>query len=233
MSKVSAVLECRQLSKKFSLPASELTILREINLSVQSGEMVAIMGASGAGKSTLLQLLGGLDKPTSGEVLLMGEPYSVLTEKQKNTIRNSMLGFVYQRHHLLAEFNALENVMMPLLIQSSEKQKEIKQSALALLTAVGLADRAEHRVAELSGGERQRVAIARALVAKPACVLADEPTGNLDKESADRVFSLMMSLCQELGTGFVVVTHNPELAANMHRTLLLQDGVLQHQHNND
>lgn len=223
MSKI--VLSCRNLAKIYQEAHSELVIFHQLHLEVKVGEMVAIMGASGAGKSTLLHLLGGLDQPSQGEVWVSGQRLSDLTEAELNQLHNRELGFIYQFHHLLPEFNAWENVAMPLLIRGNS-YKEAKKQALSLLAKVGLSERVEHRVSELSGGERQRVAIARALVTEAKCILADEPTGNLDESTAEQVFEVMLKLNQELGTSFVIVTHNEHLALRMDRVLMLEKGSL-------
>ena len=221
----AAALVATSLSKTFAEAGRALTVLDGIELEFARGERVAIVGASGSGKTTLLQLLGGLDEPTSGEVWVAGECMSKLDNTARGALRNRALGFVYQFHHLLPEFTALENVAMPLLVRGASAA-EAAASAEELLGRVGLAERLTHRPAQLSGGERQRTAVARALVTEPAVVLADEPTGNLDRPTGAKVFDLMLELNGSLGTSLVVVTHDPELAGRMDRVLELRDGRL-------
>jgi lipoprotein-releasing system ATP-binding protein len=219
-----SVLRCEDLSRVYEDGSRVVTVLQGVDFELPAGDKVAVVGASGSGKSTLLNLLGGLDNPTGGRVLMNGQDLSKLDESALCRLRNTQLGFVYQFHHLLPEFDACENVAMPLLI-GGLLRSEARQRALQLLERVGLAHRSEHRPAQLSGGERQRVAIARALVANPACVLMDEPTGNLDPESAAQVLALIDELGEEQAS-FVVVTHDPGIAAHMHRTLELRGGGL-------
>lgn len=219
------VLACRGLKKAFREGANVLEVLTGVDLEVHAGDRLAIIGASGSGKTTLLQLLGGLDLPTAGEVSVAGQALSGLGDAQRGRLRNRALGFVYQFHHLLPEFSAVENVAMPLFIRGSGAAEALEQAA-DLLGRVGLGERLSHRPGQLSGGERQRAAVARALITRPAVVLADEPTGNLDARTGERVFELMLALNRELGTALVVVTHDIRLAARMDRMLELAEGRL-------
>jgi lipoprotein-releasing system ATP-binding protein len=219
------VLSCRQLVREFKEGDNVLRVLNGAEFDIRAGERVAIIGESGSGKTTLLQLLGGLDLPSSGSVLVNGRDIAAMDGTERGELRNRALGFVYQFHHLLPEFSALENVAMPLLLRRGSI-KDITAAATDLLTRVGLGDRLSHRPGELSGGERQRAAVARALITRPSVVLADEPTGNLDHATGERVFKLMLELNREYGSSLVVVTHDLKLAARMDRVLVLNDGVL-------
>ncbi|GIU20797.1 lipoprotein-releasing system ATP-binding protein LolD [Shewanella colwelliana] len=220
------LLEVKNVSKRYQEGSIDTQVLNGVDLSVYRGEQLAIVGTSGSGKSTLLHIMGTLDKPSAGQVLMQGEDLYQLSAARQAKVRNHDLGFIYQFHHLLPEFTALENVAMPGLIQGLPR-KEVEQAAKALLERVGLGHRLQHTPAEMSGGERQRTAIARALINQPKLVLADEPTGNLDAASGDAVYALIRELGEQFGTAFVIVTHDPKLAARMDRQLLMKDGFLQ------
>jgi len=221
----SSILNCRQLTKRYDQGGLDVEVLKGVDLNIEKGERVAIMGASGSGKSTLLHLLGGLEKASSGEVILDGVDINKVSAAKLAKLRNKSLGFIYQSHHLLGEFTVLENVAMPLLI-AGESVKQARIRAAELLQRVGLGHRVEHKPGELSGGERQRAAVARALINKPCLILADEPTGNLDSKTADQVYQLMLELNQELNVSFLVVTHDHELAARMGKVLHMEDGLI-------
>ncbi|NVK86900.1 MAG: lipoprotein-releasing ABC transporter ATP-binding protein LolD [Gammaproteobacteria bacterium] len=222
----SWVIECRDLKKSYQDAGRDVAVLKGINFSVAAGESVSIIGASGSGKSTLLHLLGGLDSASSGEVMIMGKNIQEMNARKQGVWRNHHLGFIYQFHHLLPEITALENVAMPLLLRG-ERKKQALSEASNMIAKVGLTEREAHKPSELSGGERQRIAIARALVTKPACILADEPTGNLDEENAEKVYQLMLDLNREMNTSLVVVTHDRVLASRAHRHVTIANGLLE------
>ena len=222
---MSVVLECLDLGKTYTEGPQSLEVLRQISLRVKQGEQLAILGTSGSGKTTLLNLLGGLDLPSRGRVIVAGQDLAEVDETERGRLRNLYLGFVYQFHHLLSEFSALENISMPLLI-AGYSRKEASQKSQIMLERVGLLDRASHKPSELSGGERQRIAIARALVTEPACVLLDEPTGNLDRNTALNIQDLMSDLNEKLDTSYIVVTHDEAFADTLDRKLFLRDGML-------
>lgn len=226
MSNVNAILNCSAVHKSFWDGNAKIEVLNAINLNIKPGEQVAIVGASGSGKSTLLHIVGGLDKPTTGQVYIQNKDIHQLAEKERCQLRNKALGFIYQFHHLLPEFTALENVCMPLLL-GNMSAKLAREKAALLLAKVGLAKRMHHRMGELSGGERQRTAIARALVTQPLCVLADEPTGNLDNKTAAKVYDVMQELNKEFNTSLLVVTHDLQLAKRMDRILTIENGYLE------
>ena len=222
---MSEVLTCVDLAKSFHEAEESLEVLKAVNLTIGEGEQIALMGASGSGKSTLLHILGGLDLPSAGHISINGTRLDSLNATELGRLRNRTLGFVYQFHHLLPEFTALENVAMPLLM-GGQSPRKASASAQGMLERVGLARRAGHKPGEMSGGERQRAAVARALVTRPRCVLADEPTGNLDRQNAEQVYRLMLELNRELGTSFIVATHDPQIAGRMDRIYTLDDGRL-------
>lgn len=219
------VIDAQHIQRHYEDGAGKIQVLRDVNLQVKPGEMVAIIGASGSGKSTLLHVLGLLDTPNSGDLSINGQLTNHLNEKKRSAIRNQSLGFVYQFHHLLPEFTALDNVAMPLIVRRMNRN-QARQQAAKLIEQVGLAQRAHHYPSQLSGGERQRIALARALVTQPACVLADEPTGNLDRETAQEMFALLQKMNRDFGIAFIIVTHDPLLAALAHRQLDMDQGVL-------
>lgn len=221
----ASILQCENLTMRYSQGGLDVQVLKGVNFNINKGECVAIMGASGSGKSTLLHLLGGLEKPTGGKVILAGTDMNNVSGAQLASLRNRSLGFIYQFHHLLGEFTVLENVAMPLLI-GGQSVADARQNATKILQRVGLGHRVEHKPGELSGGERQRAAVARALINKPNVVLADEPTGNLDSKTAEDVFQLMLELNQELNVSFLIVTHDHELAGKMGRVLHMEDGII-------
>ncbi|HDR0632828.1 lipoprotein-releasing ABC transporter ATP-binding protein LolD [Pasteurella multocida] len=225
----SHLLHCQHITKYYQEGSQQTQVLKDVSFSMQAGELVAIVGSSGSGKSTLLHVLGGLDQPTSGEVFIQNQSLQKINANQLAQLRNQYLGFVYQFHHLMADFSALENVMMPMLI-SKQNKSEAKDRAEKMLTAVGLSHRISHRPSALSGGERQRVAIARSLVNHPALVLADEPTGNLDRKTTESIFDLIKQLNQEQNIAFLLVTHDLALAEKLSRRLVMQDGVLREEH---
>jgi lipoprotein-releasing system ATP-binding protein len=225
---MSEVLSCSHLAKSYTDASSTLHVLRDIDLTIRQGEQVAIMGASGSGKSTLLHLLGGLDTPSSGQIRIDSTPIEGLNAVQLGRLRNRALGFIYQFHHLLPEFTALENVAMPLLVRGVSSAKAADEAS-RMLERVGLSSRLTHKPGQLSGGERQRAAVARALVTRPVCVLADEPTGNLDRKNADQVYDLMLELNREFSTSYLVVTHDPQIAERMDRIMVLDDGYIAEQ----
>ncbi|HDR0996414.1 lipoprotein-releasing system ATP-binding protein [Pasteurella multocida] len=225
----SHLLHCQHITKYYQEGAQQTQVLKDVSFSMQAGELVAIVGSSGSGKSTLLHVLGGLDQPTSGEVFIQNQSLQKINANQLAQLRNQYLGFVYQFHHLMADFSALENVMMPMLIGKQNKS-EAQDRAEKMLTAVGLSHRISHRPSALSGGERQRVAIARSLVNHPALVLADEPTGNLDRKTTESIFDLIKQLNQEQNIAFLLVTHDLALAEKLSRRLVMQDGVLREEH---
>ncbi|MFK3558876.1 lipoprotein-releasing ABC transporter ATP-binding protein LolD [Pasteurella multocida] len=225
----SHLLHCQHITKYYQEESQQTQVLKDVSFSMQAGELVAIVGSSGSGKSTLLHVLGGLDQPTSGEVFIQNQSLQKINANQLAQLRNQYLGFVYQFHHLMADFSALENVMMPMLIGKQNKS-EAQDRAEKMLTAVGLSHRISHRPSALSGGERQRVAIARSLVNHPALVLADEPTGNLDRKTTESIFDLIKQLNQEQNIAFLLVTHDLTLAEKLSRRLVMQDGVLREEH---